>query len=223
VKTRRRCQAHVDNCMDAQNERLQKHISELKSCRLCPAMVGPVVSHGPVVSKIYLCGQAPGPHEGEIGKPFAWTAGKTLFRWLARTGVAEAEFRSLAYMAAVCRCFPGKNPKGGDRVPSRLEIENCSQWMKDEFELMRPLLLIPVGKLAIELFLPGKKLTDAVGTLIQKEIFGTTCDIISLPHPSGASTWYKVEPGASLLNSSLELISRHKVWQEVFCLRQTCV
>ena len=183
-------------------------------------MIGPVLTHHPhsslVVSKIYLCGQAPGPHEGRFAKPFAWTAGKTLFRWLQQAGVDEETFRSRAYIGAVCRCFPGKNVKGGDRVPSQEEIANCSQWMKREFEILRPELLIPVGKLAIEQFLPRQKLTDKVGTQIRKEVFGIKCDIIPLPHPSGVSTWFKGEPGATLLNNSLDLLKKHAVWNEVF-------
>ena len=48
-----------------------------------------------------LIGQAPGAHEGPAGKPFAWTAGKTMFRWFGELGVDEAAFRERVYMAAV--------------------------------------------------------------------------------------------------------------------------
>jgi uracil-DNA glycosylase len=179
-------------------------------------MVGPVVTHHNVVSRVYLCGQAPGPHEGEIGKPFSWTAGKTLFKWLERAGAGQEIFRSRAFIGAVCRCFPGKNAGGGDRVPALQEIENCSRWLAGEFEILKPALVIPVGRLAIEQFLPGLKLVEAVGTVFEKEIYGTPCQIIALPHPSGASTWYKVEPGATLLSQAVELLAGNCVWQEVF-------
>ena len=79
-------------------------------------MIGPVVSGAPVLSPVMLIGQAPGAHEGPAGRPFAWTAGKTLFRWFGEVGISEAEFRERVYMAAVCRCFPGKGAKGGGRV-----------------------------------------------------------------------------------------------------------
>ncbi len=197
-------------------QELSDHLATVKKCQLCPLMIGPVVTHHAVMSKIYLCGQAPGPHEGRFGKPFAWTAGKTLFRWFERIGVDEERFRNSAFIGAVCRCFPGKNPKGGDRVPAPDEIKNCSNWMKSEFELLKPELVIPVGKLAIELYLPKQKLVDTVGSSFRQEVFGTTCDIIPLPHPSGASTWFKMEPGISLLNRALTLIEKHPVWQETF-------
>src|SRR4051812_17247416 len=98
---------------------LDLHVEQLRECRLCPAMNRPAVSGGAVVSKVMLIGQAPGDKEPVLGRPFAWTAGKTLFRWFEEScGIDEAAFRQRIYMAAVCRCFPGKSPKGGDRVPS---------------------------------------------------------------------------------------------------------
>ena len=99
------------------------HQQALTECRLCPQMVPPVVLGQPVQSEILLVGQAPGDKEGVLGRPFAWTAGKTLFKWFASIGVSEEVFRQQVYMSAVCRCFPGKNPKGGDRVPDKKEIK----------------------------------------------------------------------------------------------------
>src|SRR5262249_36768908 len=87
---------------------ISPHPAGVRACRSCPSMVGPVVTPRPVVSKVYLAGQAPGPHEGRLGRPFAWTAGKQLFRWFESLGVDEETFRARAYMAAICRCFPGK-------------------------------------------------------------------------------------------------------------------
>lgn len=197
-------------------KKLSEHIAALKTCALCPLMIGPVVTHRVVSSKIYLCGQAPGVNEGELGRPFAWTAGKTMFRWFSSIGVDEETFRSRTYMGAVCRCFPGKAKGGGDRVPSPSEIANCSRWMQAEFELLKPQLIIPVGRLAIELFMPKQKLNDVVGKGFSRKLFGTNCDIIPLPHPSGASTWFKKEPGVSLLAEALELLSMHPVWIKTF-------
>jgi uracil-DNA glycosylase len=134
---------------------LAGHVERLRACRLCPQMQQPVVSGGPVLSKILLVGQAPSDKEPVLGRPFAWTAGKTLFGWFHdAAGMDETTFRSSIYMAAVCRCFPGKKPAGGDRVPSPAEISNCSSWLKREIEILQPELVLPVGKLAIEQFMP---------------------------------------------------------------------
>jgi uracil-DNA glycosylase len=194
---------------------LEKHLQQLKSCRLCPQMIGPVVTHTAVVSKIYLIGQAPGPREGSFGYPFAWTAGKTLFRWFGSIGVNEDNFRSKCYIAAVCRCFPGKAKKGGDRVPDKSEVAMCSRWMAREFELLQPDLVIPVGRLAIEKVMTPAPLVDLVGKQFRLELFGTHCDVIPLPHPSGASTWFKKEPGQSLLMQALSLLEAHPAWQTI--------
>lgn len=195
--------------------KLALHIQELKNCKSCPEMVGPVVTHTPILSSIYLMGQAPGPHEGKFGKPFAWTAGKTLFRWFSTLNINEEQFRQLIYMGAVCRCFPGKSAGGGDRVPSLVEIKTCSNWIEKEFALLKPKLVIPVGKLAIEQCFESAPLTERVGKQFNKSIYGIECDIIPLPHPSGASTWFKRDPGKSLLTQALTLISEHPEWQKL--------
>src|SRR5262245_15202947 len=92
--------------------------AELNACKECSKMIGPFV-HGPrIVSKVTLVGQAPGRREGSFGKPFAWTAGRTLFRWFEESmSISEERFRERIYMAAVARCFPGKANGGGDRKP----------------------------------------------------------------------------------------------------------
>src|SRR5271167_3605498 len=107
---------HMPSTPQAQ---LDRHVSALRRCQRCPQMQKPVVSGGAVLSRVILVGQAPGDKEPVLGRPFAWTAGKKLFRWFQdHTGVDEKTFRSRIYMAAVCRCFPGKKPGGGDRVPA---------------------------------------------------------------------------------------------------------
>jgi uracil-DNA glycosylase len=178
-------------------------------------MIGPVITCTPNLSRVLMVGQAPGDREGQFGRPFAWTAGKTLFGWYRQIGIDEAAFRERVYIAAVCRCFPGKNPKGGDRVPDREEIARCSTWLNAEAELLRPQLLIPVGKLAIEQYLPVKLLKDVIGRQHTIEIDGREVDVIPLPHPSGVSTWHRVEPGKTLLQDALRLIERHPAWQAI--------
>lgn len=190
--------------------RLQRHVRQLHRCDRCPRMQKPVVSGGPVVSEVMLIGQAPGAKEPLLGRPFAWTAGKTLFQWFERhSGLDEGTFRASIYMAAVCRCFPGKNATGGDRVPDRDEITRCADWMEAEMEILRPRLVIPVGKLAIHRFLPPSKLDEIIGRQFRVSWAGHTFDLIPLPHPSGASPWHRMEPGRSLLASALRLITEH--------------
>ena len=163
-----------------------------------------------MVSKVLLIGQAPGDKEPALGRPFAWTAGKTLFGWFQEScGLNEAAFRSAIYMAAVCRCFPGKKPTGGDRVPTRDEITNCAGWLEAEFRILRPDLVIPVGRLAIQQFMACPSLVEVIGKQTRIRFAGHETDLIPLPHPSGASPWPRMEPGKTLLKRALQLIARH--------------
>jgi uracil-DNA glycosylase len=181
-------------------------------------MIRPVVTGQPVLSPVMLIGQAPGVREGPAGKPFAWTAGKTMFGWFEQIGLTEEQFRERVYMAAVCRCFPGKaqGKAGGDRVPSSDEIERCSRHLVAEARLLQPQLVIPVGKLAIEQLLPdAEQLVDVVGTVQRASLGSVSFDVIALPHPSGASTWHRTEPGKTLLVRALSKIAGHDAWQEL--------
>lgn len=195
-----------------------QHQSALRECRQCPQMIPPVVVCAPVRSKILLIGQAPGDKEPALGRPFAWTAGKTLFKWFESIGLSEDAFRQQVYMAAVCRCFPGKNPKGGDRVPDATEIANCSHWLQAEIKLQQPGLVLLVGKLAISQYLEVNRLTEVIGQRFSQQLYGVKTDLIPLPHPSGASTWHRMSPGKELLQDALELVRRHPQWQRALQL-----
>jgi uracil-DNA glycosylase len=168
------------------------------------------VSGGAVVSEVMLVGQAPGPREPVLQRPFAHTAGKTLFRWFEQfCGMQEAAVRSTIYFAAVCRCFPGKSPSRTDRVPAPDEVRNCSSWMNEEIQILQPRLIIPVGRLAIAQFIDCTKLEDVIGRKFRVKRASHTFDLIPLPHPSGASPWPKIQPGKQLLGKAMRKISRH--------------
>jgi uracil-DNA glycosylase len=193
---------------------LNNHVARLIQCRRCPRMIPPPVSGGPIVSDVIIIGQAPGVREPVLNRPFAWTAGKTLFRWFEEfCGMNEAAVRSTIYFAAVCRCFPGKAPGGSDRVPAPDEVRNCSSWMNDEFEILRPRLAIPVGKLAIAQFIAIERLDAVIGRKFQIERAGAVVDLIPLPHPSGASPWHRISPGKELLGKAMRKISHHPAMQ----------
>jgi uracil-DNA glycosylase len=186
----------------------------LKKCSSCPEMCGTPVHGLANQVDILLIGQAPGPHEADRGKPFAHTAGKTLFNWLHQvSGYSEEELREKVYFAAVARCFPGKHKNGGgDREPSLSEIENCRKFLKAEVSVLKPRLIIAVGKLAISevlgptIFKKSLPLTSVIGKQFFVEFHGHKVVVVPLPHPSGISTWHKKSPGKELLESSLKLL-----------------
>ena len=187
------------------------HVEALHACRACPNVVGAPVVGAVAGAKIMLVGQAPGPHEADQRRPFAYTAGKRLFRWFHETlGWPEEEFRGRVYIAAVIRCFPGRDEKaGGDRVPDEQEIARCGEHLDREIRLLRPKLVIAVGTLASQQIIGIAQLKDAVGRMHRATRAGHAFDVVVLPHPSGRSTWLNRAENAALLEKSLDLIARN--------------
>jgi uracil-DNA glycosylase len=190
----------------------------LSGCDLCPNMIAPpIVGSIANKTKIISIGQAPGIHEKKFMKPFSYTAGKTLFKWLSTIGLKEEIFREKVNMSAVCRCFPGK-AKTGDRKPDNQEIKNCSRYLEFEIKYHKPELVIPIGKLAIEqITLQNKyKLEDIIGKKFRSELYGIQFDWIALPHPSGLNVWNHTKTGKKKIDEALKLIKKHPAIQETF-------
>jgi uracil-DNA glycosylase len=188
---------------------LERHRAALSQCRACGDLVAGAV---PILSmarhpRVMLIGQAPGQVEKTDQRPFAGRAGRTLFKWLARAGVGEEDARNRIYIAAITRCYPGPSPNGrGDRVPSPVEQKFCSRWLDAELELIRPRVIIPVGRLAIDRFLGKVSLEQVIGKGHAIVVNGRGCMVIPLPHPSGASSWIHGPGHSALLGSALEVL-----------------
>ncbi|HEV2847113.1 MAG TPA: uracil-DNA glycosylase family protein [Thermoanaerobaculia bacterium] len=199
-------------------EALDHHLTQVRGCRICPTVVPPPVAARPEFwPRLMLVGQAPGPKEVVLQRPFAYTAGSRLFAWFAQMGVPEEEFRRRVWMCAVIRCFPGRAPQGGDRVPAPLEIANCAPYLEEEIRLIRPAPVLAVGQLAIKKFLPDPApLQERVGKSFHVSREDMTFDVIPLPHPSGRSTWLVRKENQELLERALELLRGSVGWRETF-------
>lgn len=190
--------------VDAELGQLREALSACRACGLS-AGIRPIVSLARA-PRAMLVGQAPGKVEAEGGRPFAGRAGKTLFAWFAGVGLDEAMVRERMYIAAVTRCFPGAHPSGrGDRVPSPVERANCAQWLSREMEIIRPRLVIPVGRLAIDALLGPMPLDRAIG---REHPLGRGAIAVPLPHPSGASSWIHAPGHRALVERALDLVRR---------------
>ena len=172
-------------------------------------VAAPVLSGYPD-NQIMLIGQAPGAVEAERRLPFQGRSGKVLMQWLARAGFAsEMEARRRIYMTSVTKCFPGKGAAGGDRRPSRAEVGLCRPHLDRQLALIKPVLLILVGGLAHERFLPGRPLAELVGRVFDPSgrAVGprtrTRPLLLPLPHPSGASRWLNDPGNRALLDRAL--------------------
>jgi uracil-DNA glycosylase len=130
--------------------------------------------------------------------------------WMERAGLAsEDQVRRRVYMTSITKCFPGKGTGGGDRRPSRAEVDLCRLHLDRQLALIKPHLLILIGGLAHERFLPGRPLDRLVG-----RVFNLAGDAVStstlarpllvpLPHPSGASRWLNAPQNRVLLDRAL--------------------
>jgi uracil-DNA glycosylase len=192
-------------------EALNDHRAALAECRRCAmhADIRPIQSLA-VSPRVMIVGQAPGRVESEGGRPFAGRAGRTLFRWLEQAGIDEATARRRIYIAAVTRCYPGPSPSGrGDRVPSGEEQDACSTWLERELAIIRPRVIIPIGRLALTRFLPAAPLDRIIGRAHRADDLPGRPLLIPLPHPSGASSWIHQGDHPRLLRQAIELVAQH--------------
>lgn len=186
--------------------------TEMRACRRCLEadhwVQPPAVTQGVVSARMMTIGQAPGITEVEAGRPFNAGSGKRLFEWLGEAGIEEDWFRTTQYMTSVTKCYPGRaNGGSGDRVPSRAEQGLCRPFLDEEIALVRPEVVIPIGRLAIGLFYPKSlKLTEIIGT--QKQTEGGAW-VVPLPHSSGASRWHQGAENRALIDKAIGLIKEH--------------
>jgi len=199
---------------------------EQRACTRC-AEAGYIARAHPVFSgragqRILLVGQAPGPVEHDQTRPFAGRAGRQLMRWLIRAGFRdEDDVRDRIYMTAMTTCFPGRRPGGaGDRRPSAAEVALCAPWLDAVIERVAPQLVIPIGSLALERFLPGQRLDNVIGAAYSASgipISGTpevSPILVPLPHPSGQSRWLNDPARVALLDRAIATLREMIAWAD---------
>ncbi len=183
----------------------------MDACRLClhagHEIYPRAIYSGGISARIMVVGQAPGITEKEAGRPFNAGSGQRLFQWLAEAQIEETWFRRTQYMTSVTKCYPGRSANGsGDRVPSRAEQDLCKPFLQAELRLVDPDIVLPVGRLAINLFYArSASLNRIIGT--EKQVDGRW--IVPLPHPSGASRWHQIQENRDLIAKAVNLIHRH--------------
>ncbi len=191
--------------------------AEITTCRKCNE-AGFFAEHttvfaGPANAWLMVVGQAPASAKATPDRrPFSGSGGRRLFRWLLEAGWEEEEFRACAYFTAVTKCYPGPGPNGkGDRVPTRREQALCRPFLQRELALIRPAVIVPVGRIAIEVFL-GR--VGPLEEIIGQEFVGgdnspaPDARLVPLPHPSGANLWLNHEDNRARAQRAVGILAR---------------
>ncbi|MCZ7570117.1 MAG: hypothetical protein M5U01_16240 [Ardenticatenaceae bacterium] len=192
----------------------------IAGCRAC-AEAGhfidgsPLLGAGPCPAPLFVLGQAPAlVHTQKPGRPpFSPSRHgqpSPLWKWLEQAGFAAEEFRDLAYITAVTRCYPGRARNGsGDRRPSAAEQQLCSRYWRRELALVQPRLVLALGTLALDALGAGRRrLDEVVGQVLTMTApDGRPLPLIPLPHPSGVSRWLNTAAHRAQLDQALAILA----------------
>jgi DNA polymerase len=143
-----------------------------------------VFGEGDPDADLYFLGEAPGRREDETGKPFIGLAGRVLEKMLASINLS----RENVYISNIVRYRPPKN-----RPPKPAEIKAFAPSVVAEITAVNPKLVIPLGRFAMEKFLPEEKISHAHGNIYRVTWEGKTMNILPFYHPAAALRSTKVK------------------------------
>lgn len=172
------------------------------------------VFHGYAAQRVMVVGQAPGPRAHATGVPWSGRSGEILRGWLAQAGFLAEEWRETWYLTSITKCFPGKAMQGkGDRAPSHAEQALCADHLEMELALVRPEIIVTLGKMAASRMIPGAgrlPLTEIVGTATEVDLPHGPVTVVPLPHPSGVSRWLNDPANRALVDQGLVRLADEK-------------
>ncbi len=135
-------------------------IAGCQKCQLARNRTKVVPGEGAENSEIMFIGEAPGWNEDQQGRPFVGAAGQFLDALLASIKLN----RSQVYIANVIKCRPPDN-----REPLPAEIRACRPWLERQIELIRPRMIVTLGRYSMAMFLPDKSISKIHGTAIKRD------------------------------------------------------
>ncbi|MFC1874947.1 uracil-DNA glycosylase family protein [Chloroflexota bacterium] len=136
---------------------------EIKNCRQCEIAryrTNAVPGEGAEDADIMFIGEAPGWHEDQQGRPFVGPAGKFLDELLGLIGLK----REQVYITNVIKTHPLEN-----RDPLPQEIVSCRPWLGHQIEIIRPKMIVTLGRYSMALFFPGKTISKIHGTAEKRD------------------------------------------------------
>jgi len=119
-----------------------------------------VPGEGAENAEIMFIGEAPGFNEDQQGRPFVGQAGQYLDQLLASVNLN----RQLVYIANVIKCRPPEN-----RDPLPTEIQNCAPWLDNQIEIIKPKIIVTLGRYSMARYFPGKSISKIHGTAVKRD------------------------------------------------------
>lgn len=183
---------------------LHEKYHEACECKLKETAIQPVFGDGNPNAKVVFIGEAPGKKEDETGKPFVGAAGKFLAEMLATIGMRREDI----YITNIVKYRPPDN-----RDPEHHEKVECAPWLYAELGLIKPDLVVFLGRHSMTHFLPELKISDAHGKLVHRNIpYLPTEHFLPLYHPAAAL--YNGGMRATLLEDFSKIPKMLKIIQE---------
>ncbi|MBL7125298.1 MAG: uracil-DNA glycosylase [Dehalococcoidales bacterium] len=139
---------------------LYQEIALCQQCEIAKYRTKVVPGEGAEDADIMFIGEAPGWHEDQQGRPFVGPAGKYLDELLASIGLGRGQ----VYIANVIKCRPQVN-----RDPLPAEIQNCRNWLERQIEIIRPKMIVTLGRYSMAMFFPGKSISKIHGTAQKRD------------------------------------------------------
>jgi uracil-DNA glycosylase len=139
---------------------LYEQIRKCNKCDIARDRTNAVPGEGPENAEIMFIGEAPGWNEDKQGRPFVGQAGQFLDKLLASINLD----RKQVYICNVIKTRPPDN-----RDPSPTEIENCAPWLEKQLEIIKPKIIVTLGRFSMAKFFPGKTISKVHGTTVKKD------------------------------------------------------
>ena len=141
-------------------ELLQAQAQNCTACRLMEGRTRVVFGEGNPDAKLMIVGEGPGEEEDKTGRPFVGKAGQLLNRILEAAGIPREE----VYITNIVKCRPPQN-----RDPLPAESEACMPWLREQFRLLRPKIVVCLGRIAAQRMIRADfSVTKEHGTFIEK-------------------------------------------------------
>jgi len=139
---------------------LHAQIALCQRCEIAKYRTKAVPGEGAEDADIMFIGEAPGWHEDQQGRPFVGPAGQYLDQLLAKIGLK----REQVFIANVTKTRPPNN-----RDPLPTEIQNCRPWLEQQIEIIRPRMIVTLGRYSMAMFFPGKTISKIHGTAQKRD------------------------------------------------------